>query len=97
MFIYLPIYLIDHILYSMILSIFVFTYVTDIKSSIKRKNNTNVVKYEWASYILYMFKNNIKNCGLTLFLIFVHHNDKDKIVLYVNQKCEKCNTINDIV
>lgn len=79
----------------MILSIFVFTYVTDIESSIKRKNNTNVVKkYEWASYILYMFKNNIKNCGLALFLIFVYHNDKDKIVLYINQKC---NTINDIV
>lgn len=50
----------------MILCIFVFTYVTDIESSIKRKNNINVVKYEWESYILYMFKNNIKNCALII-------------------------------
>lgn len=41
-----------------------------------------------------MFKNNIKNCGLAFILIFVYHNDNDKIVLYVNQKC---NIVNKIV
>lgn len=40
-----------------------------------------------------MFKNNIKYYGLALFLMFAYHNDKDKIVLYVNRNC---NTINNI-